>query len=78
VIFWDLGALTSTDLGVVRTCVGIGKDNRHNLAKVHMFYASPFVGMAVTVANVALGGLLQLHPGPESFMDAFVSATAEA
>jgi len=75
-IFWDLGSLTSTDLGVVRTCLGIGKANRANLGAVHMFYDSPLVGMAVTVGNVALGGLLQLYREPEPFVAAFLDLGA--
>ena len=74
VIFRDLGSLTSTELTIVRTCIGIGKDNRHNLAAVHMFYDSPMVGMAVTVANVALGGIFSLYREAEPFVEAFNAA----
>lgn len=76
VIFWDLGGLTSTDLGVVSTCVGVGKAQRHNIARVHMYYDSPMVGMAITVANVALRGLIEFYRGPEPFVAAFTEASA--
>lgn len=67
VIFWDLSALLSTNLSVVTTMVGVGKANRHEIAQLHMFYRSPLVGMAVTVSNVALGGLIQLYREAEPF-----------
>jgi hypothetical protein len=35
-----------------------------------MYYASPFVGMAVTVGNVALGGLIEFYRQPEPFVEA--------
>ncbi|MCA9682656.1 MAG: hypothetical protein KC457_10705 [Myxococcales bacterium] len=76
VIFWDLGGLLSTDLGVVGICVGVGKNNRHNIAAVHMYYDSPMVGMAVTVANVALRGLIHFHREPQPFFEAFDRAVA--
>lgn len=75
VIFFDLSKLLSTDLGVVSTCLSVGKANRPNIARVHMFYRSPLVGMAVTVGNVALGGLIQLHRDAETFHDALTAAT---
>ena len=61
---------------MVRTCLGIGKAKRANLRAVHMFYDSPLVGMAVTVGNVALGGLLQLYREPEPFVTAFLDLGA--
>jgi hypothetical protein len=67
VIFWDLSKLMTTDLSVVRTCLGIAKANHKNLAQVHMFYRSPMIGMAVTVANLALNGLIQLYGEAEPF-----------
>jgi len=73
VIFWDLGGLQSTDLGVVGICVGVGKANLRNIAAVHMFYDSPMIGMAVTVANVALRGLIHFHREPQPFFDAFAT-----
>jgi hypothetical protein len=78
VIFWDLGGLQSTDLGVVSTCLGVGKANRKNIAQLHMYYASPLVGMAVTVGNVALGGLIEFHRQPEPFVDALARACADS
>jgi hypothetical protein len=74
VIFWDLSQLLTTDLGVVSTCLSVGKANRHNIAAVHMHYRSPMVGMAVTVGNVALGGLIRLYKDAESFHEALLSA----
>jgi hypothetical protein len=74
VIFWDLGGLLSTDLGVVSTCLGVGKANRKNIAQLHMYYASPLVGMAVTVGNVALGGLIEFYRQPEPFVQALTQA----
>jgi len=74
VIFWDLSKLLSTDLGVVRTCLAVAKDNYANLGQVHMFYRSPMIGMAVTVANLALNGLIQLYREPEPFHAALRSA----
>jgi hypothetical protein len=74
VIFWDLGGLLSTDLGVVSTCLGVGKTYRKNIKQLHMYYASPLVGMAVTVGNVALGGLIEFHRQPEPFAAALTQA----
>jgi hypothetical protein len=78
VIFWDLGGLLSTNLGVVSTCLGVGKANRKNIAQLHMYYASPLVGMAVTVGNVALGGLIEFYRTPEPFVDALTRACADS
>ena len=77
IVFWDLGSLTSTELSVVRTCLGIGKANLHNIAAVHMFYDSPLIGMAITVANVALDGLLSLYRDPEPFVEAFLETARD-
>jgi hypothetical protein len=77
VIFWDLGGLLSTDIGVVSICLGVGKANRKNIAQLHMYYASPFVGMAVTVGNVALGGLIEFYRQPEPFVEALTRACSE-
>jgi len=74
VIFWDLSGLLSTDLSVVSTVLGVGKTHRHRIAQVHMFYRSPLIGMAVTVGNVALGGLIQLHREADPFHDALREA----
>jgi hypothetical protein len=74
VIFWDLGGLLSTDLSVVSACLGVGKANRKNIAQLHMYYASPLVGMAVTVGNVALGGLIQFYRQPDPFVEALRAA----
>lgn len=76
VIFWDLGGLLSTDTGVVKICLGVGKTHRKNIAQLHMYYASPLIGMAVTVGNVALGGLIEFHRQPEPFVDALARACA--
>jgi hypothetical protein len=78
VIFWDLGGLTSTDLGVVSTVLGVGKANRKNIAQLHMYYASPLVGMAVTVGNVALGGLIEFYRQPDPFVEALGRACADS
>lgn len=78
VIFWDLGGLLSTDLGVVSTVLGVGKAHRKNIAQLHMYYASPLVGMAVTVGNVALGGLIEFHRQPEPFVEALARACADS
>lgn len=77
VIFWDLGGLLSTDLGVVSICLGVGKANRQNIERVHMYYASPLIGMAVTVGNVALGGLIEFYRQPEPFVEALARACRE-
>lgn len=77
VIFWDLGGLLSTDLGVVSTCLGVGKANRKNIAALHMYYASPLVGMAVTVGNVALGGLIDFYRQPDPFIEALTRACSD-
>ena len=74
VIFWDLGGLLSTDIGVVSICLGVGKNYRKNIAQLHMYYASPLIGMAVTVGNVALGGLIEFYRQPEPFVDALTRA----
>src|SRR5690349_510730 len=37
VIFWDLGGLLSTDIGVVSICLGVGKTYRKNIAQLHMY-----------------------------------------
>lgn len=74
VIFFDVGRLSSTDLRVVSTLLSVGKANRHNLAEVHMLYTSPLVGMAVTVGNIALSGLIRLYHEAEPFHAALRSA----
>jgi hypothetical protein len=76
VIFWDLGGLLSTNLGVVSAVLGVGKANRKNIAQLHMYYASPLVGMAVTVGNVALGGLIEFYRQPDPFVEALTLACA--
>jgi hypothetical protein len=76
VIFWDLGGLLSTDIGVVGICLGVGKTYRKNIAQLHMYYASPLIGMAVTVGNVALGGLIDFYRQPEPFVEALARACA--
>lgn len=71
VLFWDAGALTSSNLDVMRTCMGVGKANLHNLAAVYVLYDSPIVGMAITVVNLSLGGRLRFYRQREPFVDAF-------
>ena len=74
VIFFDVSRLQSTDLGVVSTLMSVGKANRHNLAEVHMLYTSPLIGMAVTVGNIALAGLVRLYREVEPFHVALEAA----
>jgi hypothetical protein len=74
VIYFDVSRLQSTDLGVVSTLMSVGKAHRHNLAEVHMLYTSPLIGMAVTVGNIALAGLVRLYREVEPFQIALEAA----
>jgi hypothetical protein len=49
--------------------------NRAKLDSVHAFSTSKLVTMGVTVASLALGGLIQMHKARPQFEAALRSAT---
>ena len=65
--FWDLEQLVNyhSDVRVFSTRVLLA--HRAKLASVHTLSTSRIVGMGVSVANLALGGIIQMHKTRDSF-----------
>jgi len=66
-MFWDLAELTSyhSDLRVCTTRVLIS--HRKQLEAIHAYAQSKLVWMGISVASLALGGIVKNHRSRESF-----------
>jgi hypothetical protein len=65
--FWDLGELVNyhSDVRIFSTRVLLA--HRKQISAIHTFTRSKLVAMGVSVANLALGGIITAHPQRESF-----------
>ena len=68
--FWDLGELINyhSDVRVFATRVLLA--HRNQVLGLHTFTRSKLVAMGVSVANLALGGIVSSHPTREAFEEA--------
>ena len=68
--FWDLGELVNyhSDVRIFATRVLLA--HRPQIIAIHTFTRSKLVSMGVSVANLALGGIVSSHPTRDKFADA--------
>ena len=65
--FWDLGKLSKYHSEVRICATRLLLAQRHKVLSLHTFTRSKLVSMGVAVANLALGGIVQIHPDKESY-----------
>jgi hypothetical protein len=65
--FWDVRDLLSYHSEVRVLCTNVLLANRKKLAAVHTLSRSKIVAMGVSVANLALGGIIENHKTIASF-----------
>jgi len=67
VIFFDGWLLVDYDSDLRIELTNWLIKNRDRLAELHAVYQSRLVAVAIEVANVALGGLIKIHPSRSTF-----------
>jgi hypothetical protein len=66
-VFWDLEKLVNYHSDVRTVSTRVLLTHRAQLASVHAYSTSKIVSMGVSVASLALGGLIQAHKTRSSF-----------
>lgn len=68
--FWDLGELVNCHVDVRVFATRVLLAHRPQIIAIHAFTRSKLVSMGVSVANLALGGIVRSHPTREGFAEA--------
>jgi flavin-binding protein dodecin len=75
-VFWDLGEHVNYHSDVRVYCTRVLLKHRPHFAALHAYSRSRIVSMGVAVANLAIGGIAQIHTSQEHFDAALSAAVA--
>ena len=71
---WELMEGYDSDVRVELTSWAL--QHRRDFASIHVLVRSRLVAMGISVANVALGGLMRAHTGRADYEDAYAGAVS--